>query len=127
MAILPLSALLPNAASRIVFCLFFAVASCIAAHGKFHGRATWYYAGIGACGDWNDDGDHIVALSPIEFAGGTKCGKMIRVHYQGRSVTARIVDLCPSCGWTGIDLSTSAFRALAPLDEGVLHAVWEYL
>jgi len=110
---------------------------------------------IGACRGWNVDNDHIVALPPVEFASGTRCGKKIRVHRklhdllvaviitlfvvqplcfcllfrtldQGKTITAKVVDLCPSCGWTGIDLSRSAFAELAPLDDGVLHVVWEY-
>lgn len=29
----------------------------------FTGRGTFYYTGLGACGIWNTDNDHIVALS----------------------------------------------------------------
>lgn len=30
----------------------------------YSGKATWYNAGLGACGKWNSGSDKIVALSP---------------------------------------------------------------
>jgi hypothetical protein len=60
--------------------------------------ATWYYAGVsplhshlvaqisdtisqlGACGRWNTNNDHVVALPPLEYAGGTRCGRRVRLH-----------------------------------------------
>ena len=32
--------------------------------GSYSGKGTWYRAGLGACGKWNNDGDKIVALPP---------------------------------------------------------------
>lgn len=32
----------------------------------FGGRATFYATGLGACGDWNNDGDMIVALNSAQ-------------------------------------------------------------
>ncbi|KAH9476928.1 Papain inhibitor [Psilocybe cubensis] len=92
-----------------------------------NGLATWYYDGIGACGGWNVNTDFIVALNPIDYAGGTKCGKKIKVNYQGKSIIVQVVDLCPSCGWKAIDLSQSAFQALAPLSQGIIQISWDYI
>lgn len=46
---------------------------------------------------------------------------------QGKTVTAKVVDLCPSCTMNGIDLSTAAFQALAPLEQGIIQVVWGYV
>ncbi|KAF8900141.1 RlpA-like double-psi beta-barrel-protein domain-containing protein-containing protein, partial [Gymnopilus junonius] len=82
---------------------------------------------LGSCGFWNMNKERVVALNPIDYAGGTRCGKWVHLNYQGKTARAKVVDLCPSCGLTGIDLSPAAFRALAPLDVGQLHIDWEYV
>lgn len=48
----------------------------------FSGRATYYATGLGACGDWNNDGDFIVALNSAQYGGGypgPECGKQIGI------------------------------------------------
>ena len=105
---------------------------------------TWYHAGLGACGYFNRSSDHIVALSPFEYRNGRSCLRniTIRCRYSvtclekilslpltdnGKTVDASAVDLCPECASGSIDLSTSAFTALAPLDAGRLHGVvWNF-
>jgi expansin (peptidoglycan-binding protein) len=42
-------------------------------------------------------------------------------------VTAKVVDLCPSCVMDEIDLSMAAFQVLAPLDQGIIQVDWEYV
>ncbi|CAA7261997.1 unnamed protein product [Cyclocybe aegerita] len=94
----------------------------------YWGRATWYYDGVGACGGWNTNTDYVVALAPSEYYNnGGHCDKMIRVNYQGRSITVKVVDLCPSCGSGAIDLSLAAFQALAPLEMGVINVEWGFI
>lgn len=45
----------------------------------------------------------------------------------GKTVDATAVDLCPECASGSIDLSQSAFMALAPLEVGRLHGVvWNF-
>ncbi|KAK0497531.1 riboflavine-aldehyde-forming enzyme [Armillaria luteobubalina] len=92
------------------------------------GDATWYTpnGGYGACGTPLQNSDHIVALSSNQYAGGVHCGKHISVNYNGKSVDATIGDLCPGCGTNGIDLSSSAFQVLAPLDVGRMQVTWNY-
>ncbi|KAF8174870.1 riboflavine-aldehyde-forming enzyme [Pholiota molesta] len=100
----------------------------IATAGKPHyGPASWYYPGLGACAGWSGDGDIVVALPPLRYGAGQHCGKNIQVHYQGKTVTAKVVDLCPSCVMDEIDLSMGAFQVLAPLDQGIIQVDWEYV
>ncbi|KAF5329788.1 hypothetical protein D9619_009091 [Psilocybe cf. subviscida] len=102
-------------------------ASAMAATTGVLQRATWYYAGLGACGRWNTNNDHVVALPPLEYAGGTRCGRKVRLHYQGKSVDATVADLCPTCAWNGLDLSIATFQTLANLDDGLIQMNWEYI
>ncbi|CAL1698873.1 unnamed protein product [Somion occarium] len=93
----------------------------------FTGDATFFDPGLGACGAINNANDFIVALSPSEYAGGAHCFQRIFVTYQGRSVDATVVDLCPGCGPGSIDLSPAAFSQLASLDVGRIHGVnWNF-
>lgn len=47
---------------------------------------------------------------------------------QGRTIEATVVDSCQACGPQDVDLSPSAFTALAPLSVGRLHGVrWGYI
>jgi len=110
------------------FFAFFLSLSLLHGVVAFHGQATWYYDGVGACGGWNMNSDHIVALSQGQYySNGGRCGKIIRVYYQGKSIDAQVVDLCPSCAQDAIDLSLSAFQALAPIKVGVIQVDWVYL
>ncbi|PBK66769.1 hypothetical protein ARMSODRAFT_939053 [Armillaria solidipes] len=92
------------------------------------GDATWYdpNGNFGACGAPMQNSDHIVALSSDQYAGGAHCWKHIGVNYNGKFVDATIGDLCPGCGINGIDLSSSAFQELAPLDVGRIQVTWNY-
>lgn len=88
-----------------------------------------------------------MALSPYEYLNGRSCLKNITVQCMfytlvsgccmfltltcttdnDQSVDATVVDLCPECASGSIDLSMSAFAALAPLDVGRLrHVVWNF-
>ncbi|KAL0945407.1 hypothetical protein HGRIS_000899 [Hohenbuehelia grisea] len=97
-----------------------------ARNGAAHGDATWYHTGQGACGAWSKDSDHVVALSPRQYAGGDNCWRHIKIHYQGKTVDATAVDLCPECQGDSIDLSPSAFSSLAGLDVGRIQVTWSY-
>lgn len=48
----------------------------------FGGRATFYATGLGACGEWNNDSDYIVALNSEQYGGGypgPECFKKIQI------------------------------------------------
>ncbi|KAH7341133.1 RlpA-like double-psi beta-barrel-protein domain-containing protein-containing protein [Rhizoctonia solani] len=83
------------------------------------GKATWFNTGLGACGKVSNDNQLIVALGPM-------CGKTITVKNtkNGKSTTAKVMDLCPSCGSNNVDLSPAAFKKLGSLSAGVLSISW---
>ncbi|KAF9259827.1 hypothetical protein L218DRAFT_1079689 [Marasmius fiardii PR-910] len=99
--------------------------------GSTHtGDATFYTPGLGACGKTNNANELVAAAAaPVfdNFPGHTAnpnknpiCGKKAKVTFGGKSVTVTIVDRCPGCGSSGIDLSPAAFQKLAPLSKGRL-------
>ncbi|KAI0078594.1 hypothetical protein K474DRAFT_1706323 [Panus rudis PR-1116 ss-1] len=94
---------------------------------KLTGDATFFEPGLGACGAFSSPNDLIVALSPSDYAGGSHCFRHILVNWQGRTVDATVVDLCPSCNPGSIDLSPAAFQQLASLNAGRLTGVnWNF-
>ncbi|KAG6836559.1 hypothetical protein H0H93_006786 [Arthromyces matolae] len=66
----------------------------------YTGKATWFYVGLGSCGETNVDTDYIVALNPTMYASGSHCGKQIQITdaASGVSATATVRDTCPGCG-----------------------------
>lgn len=88
---------------------------------------TWYTqnGNYGACGNKHSDDDFIAALDYRAYgdlsAKSKYCGQKIRVSWQGKSVDVIVADACPTCdNASSVDLSTAAFKALAPLDVGML-------
>jgi len=106
----------------------------------YSGRATWYQAGLGACGGVNSGSDKIVALGQVIWdtqpaPGGNSnlspwCGKKICISYGGKSEEATIVDLCPYSGGcsasdgAALDMSQSLFSEFAGLGLGVFQMTW---
>jgi len=86
------------------------------------GRGTWYQPGLGSCGVSSTSSDAVVALS-TNF-GRQYCGKSVQVTYGGKTVTAKVVDSCPSCGPGDLDMSPATFKALAPLSIGAVSVSW---
>ncbi|KAI8934018.1 hypothetical protein NX059_008786 [Plenodomus lindquistii] len=92
--------------------------------------------GFGACGTELHDTDMIVALAQPAWGASTYdvmtgaatnpwCGQKIQVEYQGNTIEAKIMDLCPGCSGNDIDLSLAAWKALTGLDEKTrLKASW---
>jgi expansin (peptidoglycan-binding protein) len=105
-----------------------------ASGGAAHeGDATWYNTGLGACGVTNDDSQLIAALAIPDFDPSTPdgnpnhntlCGKTATVCQAAKCVTVTIEDRCVGCKEGDIDLSPTAFRALAPLDAGRIRVTW---
>jgi len=97
------------------------------------GHVTWFTqnGNAGACGDKHSDNDFIAALDSRVYGNtGAKskyCGEQIKVSWQGKSVIVTVADACPTCdNDASVDLSLAAFKALAPLDVGLLTDVtWE--
>ncbi|KAI0781115.1 RlpA-like double-psi beta-barrel-protein domain-containing protein-containing protein [Trametes elegans] len=93
-------------------------------------RLTFYDVGLGACGQYNQPSDFIVALSSQNYGGGypgPHCFKMIEITCNGKTTQAQIMDECPGCDWGGLDLSRGLFQFFDSLDKGVLTADWHYV
>jgi hypothetical protein len=92
--------------------------------------------GFGACGTELHDTDMIVALAAPTWGKSTYdvmtgaatnpwCGQKIKIDYNGNSIEATIMDLCPGCAGQDIDLSLAAWKKLTGLDEKTrLKASW---
>ncbi|KAG6358953.1 hypothetical protein INS49_012473 [Diaporthe citri] len=92
---------------------------------SYSGDMTYFYPGLGACGQTNNNNDAVAAVSPAVYASGGACGKTATIHYNGKSTTVKVVDLCPGCSTGSIDVSPTAFQKLASLDAGRVQVTWE--
>ncbi|EST06192.1 Barwin [Kalmanozyma brasiliensis GHG001] len=94
------------------------------------GQATYYAAGLGACGWTNSGSDFIVAMNAPEWAGGSHCGQTVTItnNQNGNTQTAQVADLCPGCSWGSLDMSTGLFSALnnGNMDAGVFPISWTF-
>ncbi|TDL27548.1 hypothetical protein BD410DRAFT_782654 [Rickenella mellea] len=89
-------------------------------------RFTYYQTGMGACGQYNNPGDFIVALNIEQWDGGSHCFKMITINCNGKSTQAQIMDECPGCPYGGLDMSQGLFSFFADTSEGVIYGDWSY-
>jgi len=89
---------------------------------------TYYDVTTGevACGGRYQPSDATVAMNTRDFAGGSACHKQITIHYNGKSEVATIVDLCPTCGGGGIDMTQGLFERFASISVGELHLDWSW-
>ncbi|KAF7967785.1 hypothetical protein HWV62_33017 [Athelia sp. TMB] len=127
--------------SRSAICIFFAVLAFFVASTTalvikrtYSGEGTYYAPGLGACGKKNSASDAIVAVSHSFFdsykgatANSNKnpiCGKEIKIHYKGKSTTAKIEDRCAGCpGKDDLDMSPEVFKKLAKESVGRIYDV----
>jgi rare lipoprotein A (peptidoglycan hydrolase) len=56
-----------------------------------------------------------------------KCNSCIKASYKGKQVVVKIVDTCPGCQKTSLDLSPAAFNKLEHPDVGLLDITWEFV
>ncbi|KAJ1030110.1 hypothetical protein NDA16_001023 [Ustilago loliicola] len=96
----------------------------------YSGRATYYAAGLGACGNYNSDSDFIVALNAAQYGNlgqrSSWCGRTIAVTYNGNTQYAQVQDACPSCPYGGLDMSEGLFKAFASTDLGFVKSKLEF-
>ncbi|CDR98918.1 hypothetical protein [Sporisorium scitamineum] len=94
----------------------------------YSGRATFYAAGLGACGNYNSGSDFIVALNAAQYGNmgqrSSWCGKTIAITYNGNTQYAAVQDACPSCPYGGLDMSEGLFKAFASPSVGVFYMSW---
>lgn len=96
-----------------------------ASAASYSGQMTYFNPGLGACGQTNTDSDAVAAVSSAVYNSGGACNKVATIHYNGKTATARVVDLCPSCATGNIDVSPSVFQDLSPLSAGRVDVTWE--
>jgi len=94
------------------------------------GRATFYAAGVGACGWRNTPGDFIVALNEGQYGAGcsgtAQCGRPITITYAGKSIVATVADCCPGCPYGALDMTEGLFSQFAGLGAGVFYMDWSW-
>ena len=66
-------------------------------------------------------------MSHEQWRGGANCGKTILVCHEGRCTNVLVVDECMGCDVGSLDLSPRAFKAMAPLSEGVIPIHWSFV
>ncbi|KAJ9105615.1 hypothetical protein QFC20_004295 [Naganishia adeliensis] len=107
---------------------------------KTGGHATWYQqnGNAGACGEYNSDDAPIIAINGVSSSSywadysqkSPYCGRWVDIVNtdNGKTVSAKIADVCPTCPGNGesIDLSIGAFQALGTLDQGMLNIKWRF-
>ncbi|PPR04976.1 hypothetical protein CVT24_010434 [Panaeolus cyanescens] len=97
---------------------------------RFSGtRWTFFDVGLGACGKVNVETDFIVALNSEQYGSGypgPNCEKTITMTYNGKTATAKVMDMCPGCPYGGLDLSRGLFRYFAAESVGVIHGDWNF-
>ena len=102
--------------------------------GKYSGDGTYYDVGLGSCGQTDSNSQFVAALNAPQMKNGDnpnnnpQCGKKIKVTNpaNGKSVTVKIVDTCPPCASGDVDLSPSAFAAIADMDLGRIPIKWDW-
>jgi len=119
--------------TKVVAALSLAVA---AAQAQTIGTLLTFTPGLGACGFTNTSSQYVASVSNATFwgyPGATSdpnnnpiCGKIATVTYGAVSVTSEVVDYCPSCNATTIQLSAVGFEEFAPVSQGVVsNVIWE--
>jgi expansin len=68
-----------------------------------------------------------VAMPPDEYANAAGCGGYLEVYGPDGSVRVEVIDQCPGCGSGHIDLSETAFSAIAPLNSGLVNVTYQHL
>ncbi|THH15016.1 hypothetical protein EW146_g5382 [Bondarzewia mesenterica] len=99
---------------------------------SYSGEGTLYEPGAGACGFNNHASDLVVAVSYDMFGAGNNptnnpiCGKEVTVSFQGKSVTAKVMDRCAACNVDDLDLSPGAFQQLADPSLERIAITWDF-
>ncbi|KAF8904119.1 RlpA-like double-psi beta-barrel-protein domain-containing protein-containing protein [Gymnopilus junonius] len=95
------------------------------------GRGTWYYPGLGNCGDWNTSSDLILAIGKglYDRNGGGNCNQYVQITNtaNGKTAIGLTKDSCQSCGDNDIDMSPALFEKLGSLSTSVLKVSWHFM
>ncbi|KAJ6479963.1 hypothetical protein C8R47DRAFT_1136518 [Mycena vitilis] len=87
--------------------------------------------GTGACGDHHEDSEFVVALTHLQWDGGSHCNKQVYITYNGMSAVGTIVDECMGCPYNGLDFSQSLFGHFVGGEQnneavGIIYGDWTY-
>jgi rare lipoprotein A (peptidoglycan hydrolase) len=104
---------------------------------KTGGHATYFYqaGNPGACGQYHSDSDRIVAIDSNGYwgnnfgSGSSYCGRWVTITNtnNGRTTTAMIADVCPTCvSDNSLDLSVAAFTDIASESDGMVPISWHF-
>ncbi|EIM88869.1 uncharacterized protein STEHIDRAFT_145693 [Stereum hirsutum FP-91666 SS1] len=108
------------------------VASLVALASAQNNTGTLFnfIPGLGACGLTNTSDQSVASVSQTIFStfpGATAnpndnpiCTHNVTITSNGTTVTAQIVDFCPTCDEFRIGLSPGAFAAFAPPSDGIV-------
>ncbi|KAK3819785.1 MAG: RlpA-like double-psi beta-barrel-protein domain-containing protein-containing protein [Benniella sp.] len=72
---------------------------------------------------------HIGAVHMKSYTKGVRgaCFECVKITANRRSVIVRIIDDCATCAPNQIDLTSSAFKILAPLKQGIVKIKYEFI
>lgn len=88
---------------------------------------SWYdteeSGNAGACGKHMKNYEFVVARAQVDFQQ-SDCFKTITLEFEGRTVQAQIMDICPVCPPRGLDLSKGLFKHIAPNGDGIVYGNW---
>ncbi|RYP37537.1 hypothetical protein DL767_002845 [Monosporascus sp. MG133] len=109
--------------------------TCTASNAvAFSGDMTYYdpEGAPGACGGRHLGSDKVVSV-PLSHYGNypnpnncPSCGKTMRIHRNGKTTTAKVVDKCKGCAGDRIDVTKAVFSDLADLNLGRVQVTWEW-
>ncbi|WVQ78664.1 hypothetical protein IAT38_000751 [Cryptococcus sp. DSM 104549] len=95
---------------------------------SYTGVGTFYYTGLGACGQYSSDSDYMVALNSAQYGSGypgPQCFKYITIQVGSKQISnVEILDECPTCDYGSLDLSPGLFTQFAGEDAGTIHLTW---
>lgn len=111
--------------------------SGMAAPGKsYTGDLTWYQVGMGSCGETSSPSDHIVAVSHVIMSAynganpnaNPLCNKYVSIKgVDGTTYPGKIVDTCPGCDESSLDLSEDFFNLVTNNGDGRVHDIeWSF-
>lgn len=95
------------------------------------GRGTWYYPGLGNCGEFNTSKDLVLAIGKglYDQNGGGNCGQYVRIVNvaNGKTAFGLTRDSCQSCSENDIDMSPALFQQIASLNTGEIKVSWSFM
>ncbi|PPQ86326.1 hypothetical protein CVT25_005627 [Psilocybe cyanescens] len=95
------------------------------------GRGTWFYPGLGNCGNVNTSNDLILAIGKglYDRNGGGNCGQYVEIVNvaNGKTAYGLTEDSCQSCGDNDIDMSPALFQKLSTLGTGQIQVSWHFM